>query len=185
MKESRAKIAKQINADSIKEIKRALKININPEVTEVAISILDQLCMFIQASPDASFANEGQVIFESVDSFTQAMKGCDPAAMEKSWIQDIAESVNMKMDGEKGNLLKRVTNADNVNDMIIYFPYFKLLYKMCQLGMTLKKKQSLERKAENAKSETEQLQIKLTTAETISQNFDFHLRLSSEVERTN
>ena len=56
MKETKAKIAKQINADSIKEVKRALKVNINPDVCDVAVQILDKLCMFIQADPNANFA---------------------------------------------------------------------------------------------------------------------------------
>ena len=158
MKEVRAKFIKQCDADSLKQIKRIMDVKMSP-VLGTAEIILNKICQFLDANEEATFEKEGQTIFDSAESFNSACKSCDPAAHEKVFIQSVAESVNMSVDGVRGSLLELVANPDTSSDMVPFFPYFKVLYKLCQMGMTMKKKQSLERKAENSKKEMEDLKI--------------------------
>ena len=134
-------------------------------VIDTAETILNKICQFLDANPEATFADQGLTIFDSAESFNSACKSCDPAALEKSFIQQVSESVNMSIDGNKGALLTLVPNGDTANDMLPFFPYFKVLYKLCQMGMTMKKMQSLERKAENSRKEMDDLKIQQVSAE--------------------
>ncbi len=183
MTEVRAKFLKQCDKDSIKEIKRVMAVGVSP-VCNTAREILDKICQFLDANPDASFSNQGTTIFDSAESFNSACKSCDPAAMEKAFIQSVAESVNMSLDGVKGRLLILVSDSTTSEAMLPFFPYFKVLYKLCQMGMTLKKKQSLERKAENSKKEMDELNIEQVTAQAIVDNLAFHERMTAEAGRT-
>ena len=182
MSEARAKFVKLCDKDSIKEVKKVMNARQSTAIG-TATQILDRICQFLDASPDATFANEGATIFDSAESFASATKSCDPAAMEKSFIQDVAESVNMTQDGVKGSLLKSVSDSTAADAMLPFFPYFKVLYKLCQMGMTLKKKQSLQRKAETSKRELEELEISQVSAQRLVDNLGFHERMTAQANR--
>ena len=145
--------------------------------------ILDKLCKFIAADTQATFDREGADIFASADSLQAALKRADPAALEKSWIRDEAEQVNMDMEGRKGKILESVTNSAIASEMFHFYNYFKLLYKFCQLGMTLKSKQSLVRKQENAQKEMDDIQVKIDTQQAINDNLDFANSIDRECMR--
>jgi len=89
----------------------------------------------------------------------------------------------MSVEGVKGEILTAVTDAKQVNEMLPFIPYFKVLFKFCQLGMTLKTKQNLTRKDDAATKETADLIAKKKTQEEILGNLDFSEDIQAEVER--
>ncbi len=89
----------------------------------------------------------------------------------------------MTSEGVKGSILAAVTDATKVNEMAAFIPYFKVLFKFCQLGMTLKTKQNLLRKEEAAAKETEDLTAKKATMSEILANLDFSEDIKAEVTR--
>ena len=89
----------------------------------------------------------------------------------------------MTAEGVKGSILKEITNAAKVNEIAPFIPYFKVLFKFCQLGMTMKTKQNLLRKEEAAAKETADLVAKKATQSEILGNLDFSEDTKAEVER--
>jgi len=89
----------------------------------------------------------------------------------------------MTADGVKGSILAAISDAKNVNELAPFIPYFKVLFKFCQLGMTLKTKQNLLRKEEAAAKETDDLTAKKATQSEILGNLDFSEDIKAEVER--
>ena len=89
----------------------------------------------------------------------------------------------MSIDGRKGALLAAVSDSTQADAMLPFFSYFKVLYKLAQMGMTLKKKQSLQRKAETSKRELEELTISQTSAQRLVDNLSFHERMTAQAER--
>ena len=51
------------------------------------------------------------------------------------------------------------------------------------MGMTLKKKQSLQRKAETSKRELEELEISQVSAQRLVDNLGFHERMTAQANR--
>ena len=71
------------------------------------------------------------------------MYRCDPSTLNKQWIADVAFSVNMNLDGVKGKLLKAISENNEAATLYPIYPYFKIVFKFAEIGMTLKSKQSL------------------------------------------
>ncbi len=89
----------------------------------------------------------------------------------------------MTADGIKGSILNEISDAKRVNEVTPFIPYFKVLFKFCQLGMTLKTKQNLLRKEEAAAKETDDLIAKKKTQSEILANLDFSEDIKAEVDR--
>ena len=152
MNEARAKFVKQCDADSIKEIKKIMSAGSSPAIPTMTL-VLDKICQFITKNAEASYRSEGAAIFANAEVFSSAAKRADPSFHEKQWISDVASQVNMDMEGAKGKLLNAVSDPASANFMYHIFPYFKLVFKYAQIGMTLKSMQSLSRKQEKAQKE--------------------------------
>lgn len=182
MNEARAKFAKSCDADSLKQIKTIL-VQPGSASAGTGKQILDKICQFICQDVEATYDRHGADIFANAEVLTAAIKRCDPAALEKSWIRDVADSVNMTSEGVKGKILQAISSSSTVQEMHHFFPYFKVLYKFCQLGMTLKSKQNLLRKEEAAKKETDDLLAKKATQQEILDNLDFSNDIQKEVDR--
>lgn len=60
-----------------------------------------------------------------------AIKRTDAAKNEKEWIRERANMVNMDSDGVKGAILAKISNAAEARDLVPFFPYFKVLFKLC------------------------------------------------------
>lgn len=63
------------------------------------------------------------------------------------------------------------------------YPYFKLVFKFAQIGMTLKSKQSLQRKQERAMKEMDDITIQIQSDQSLIENLDFGNNYSAEAAR--
>lgn len=106
MNEARARFVKECDAKSLTEIKKVMNGGQGtPGARATAQEILDLICKFIKKNPQSSYAVDGADVFSSAEAFNSAVKRCDPSAQEKAWISEVANKVNMDMDGKKGALL--------------------------------------------------------------------------------
>ncbi len=77
MNEARAKFAKNCDKKSLETIKAAAS------GSRTGTEILDKICCFITGTADASYSVQGVDIFVTPESFTTAVKRCDPSVLEK------------------------------------------------------------------------------------------------------
>ena len=61
------------------------------------------------------------------------------------------------MEGVKGKLLNALTSASKVEDTVIFFPYFKVLFRLVQIALTMKRRQNLEMRQVQADKNIEDL----------------------------
>jgi len=112
MNEARARFVKECDAKSLTEIKKVMNGGQGtPGARATAQEILDLICKFIKKNPQSSYAVDGADVFSSAEAFNSAVKRCDPSAQEKAWISEVANKVNMDMDGKKGALLQAICNG--------------------------------------------------------------------------
>lgn len=175
-------MAKLCNDESLKAIKASFAKGLNP-CNGTGKDILNRITQFLTRDTSATYDREGQDLFANAETLQAAIKKCDAAAHDKPWIRDQAQSVNMTSEDNKGELLRTVTNSASSANMHIFFPYFKVLFKLCQLGMMLKSKESLVRKQEAAAKEMKSLEVQIETQKTLIENLSFHERIAAEVER--
>ena len=76
----------------------------------------------------------------------------------------------MDTDGKKGAILERLTNPASAASAFHFFPYFKLLFKLAQIGMTKKTKESLERKQEAMQKEMDAADVHIGTQDALIKN---------------
>lgn len=189
MNEAKAKETKNCDAKSLAAIKKIMVQGSPARAT--GEQILNRITQFITQNENATFAREGEEYFNNEASFASAIKKCDPSQMERQFIQSVAQQVNQrniagegKASIEQGEILRAVSDANNATHMLPFFPYFKLLFKLCQLGMTLKKRQSLEMKQVSADVYIKDKKVSATTAESQVGNLSFHEKISEQVNRT-
>jgi|Transcript_40596 hypothetical protein len=184
MNEQKAKFLKPCDKNSLANVKKIVSSN-QSRAAGTGREILDGICKFIKKDPNASFATDGQTIFMHPELFSKNIKECFPEDADKAWLQKMATSVNQPI-GEgsvKGSLLKAVTEATTSSDMAPFFPYFKILYKLAQLGMTICKKTSLERQVAEKTKAMDDSQIEMEKQQAIVDNLSFYQRVQDEVNR--
>ena len=67
----------------------------------------------------------------------------------------------MDVEGNKGKLLASVSDPSTAAAVVPFFPYFKILYKFAQLGMTITKQTSLERQVAERSKAMEDSQVEM------------------------
>lgn len=179
MEEARAKFAKACDADSLKEIKAALMRGSCPLGEE----ILDKITQFHTGNTKASFKNDGNDLFRDDTTFQMGIKKTNAASHEKEWIRSVADSVNMDAEKKKGKILAGISNPEQAKDLVPFIPYFKVLFKLCQVGMTQKSRQSKQRREEEATKTLKDLEVNCETQEALIENLNFRKLIDGEVER--
>ena len=105
--------------------------------------------------------------------------------MDRAWLQGVAGSVNQNSENQKGALLQQVSNPSTATDMVHFFPYFKIYFKFAQLGMTITKRESLQRQADKTKKAMEDAQVDMEKQKAIVANLEFYATVEAEVNRAN
>ena len=86
---------------------------------------------------------------------------------------------------KQGTILAAMLDAVQGALLIPFMPYFKLLFKLCQIGLMMKKKQSLERKQIDADEYIADKTVKIASASALIDNLSFHERITAQILRTN
>ena len=184
MTEAKAKFLKGCDKDSLKKIKGILSAGSSGAVG-TGREILDNICRFVKKNTSSSYASDGEAIFATPESFSKAIKDCMPTDMDRNWLQTLASSVNQNTDGQKGSLLNAVSNPSTAVDMVNFFPYFKILFKLAQLGMTITKRTSLERQVDKHSKALEDATVDMEKQKAVVANLEFYKQVEAEVNRAN
>lgn len=180
MKENKAKFVKACDKDSLADIKKIMEEMRNP-CTGIYTEVLDLITRFVTAKKDATYMVEGKPIMQSADIFTSNVKNSDASSFEKADIQKIAQDVNMDSEGQKGKILKAITDTPVHTAPLI--PYFKVLFKLTQIEMTKKTKAVLESKQDACQKEMDQQTVELLSKQANVDNLNFHARMTEEANR--
>ena len=181
MNEHKARFGKTVDAGALKDLKKIITVGSSPAI-ETGTDLLNIICAFATANPEATYSVQGTAIFETPETFMQAIKKADASALEKSWIQKIAIDVNQGED-TKGRLLEAVMNPNVAEHMVPFIVLFKIVFKMAQIGMTLKTKQNLVRKQDTMKKEMDDAAVQIDTQLSYIENLSFSERIQGEANR--
>lgn len=182
MNEAKSKFGKNCDEKAIKEIKRIMGSGSSTAV-QLGRDILDGICLLVKDSPDATWSSHGQDVFESAEAFNKCLRKADMRELEKGEIKKLADKVNCK-DNVKGDILARITQDTNTLDNVPFFPFFKVLYKLCQIGMTLRTKRSFERKQHTIENEMADIQVEVDKHQAVYDSYNMHQRYTAEIERS-
>ena len=182
MTEAKAKFLKGCDKDSLKKIRSVLSGGQSAAVG-TGRDIVDGICRFVKKDTNTSYAAVGDSIFATPESFSKAIKDCMPTDMDRNWLQNVASSVNQNTDGQKGSLLNSVSNPSTATEMVPFFPYFKILFKLAQLGMTITKQTSLERQVEKHTKALEDVTVDMEKQQAIVKNLEFYSVVEAEVQK--
>ena len=76
-----------------------------------------------------------------------------------------------------------MTDVNRADENLPFYPHYKLLFKITQMAITIKKKIGLERKLAGSAESSKQLEIDIETWETIAENLKFGTELKAEADR--
>ena len=182
MMEQRAKEVKNCNKDNFKKIKQELN-SPSSNVKEAAIQILDRICRIVQNNPDAKYSVEGMDIFQNETAFSSAIKKCDPAKYDKQMLKELRNEVNNNSEGKPGAILALVLNPAVAEKMQHFYPYFKVLFRMVQIGLTSRRKTVLDMKQLTNDKQIEAINVDIAALQAQIDNLNFHERMTGEVAR--
>jgi len=172
--EQKAKAAKDCDKASINEIKKTMAAGISPAIGN-GRAILDRICQLATGKETASYAVEGADLFQSEMTFSSAIKKADSSLIEKDILKRMAGEIN-----QDGTILSALMNPGNAAENVQFIPYFKVLFKLVQMGLTKKNKVNLERKQVTADKTLADLQVQIETQDAIIENLTFHETVSAE-----
>lgn len=182
MIEQKNKDVKACDAKSIETVKKIMRDS-NEGDLAIPTAVLDALCQFLSENSTSSWRTVGADIFSTEATFGQAVRKCNPAALEKEHISQIGYRVNRDQKDMEGDIVSAMMNANYVNELSPFYPYFKVLFKLVQSGLTLKKKMNLQRQQVNYDKQIEEIKVKIETQKALIKNLDFHKRMTQEAER--
>ena len=181
MNEAKAKYLKGIDKPGLQKIKEIAAGN--GPAKSVVTEILDGIAKFVANDVNAVMRSGKGDLFDTVETFSKEVKDCFPADRDRQWLQGVAKNVNMDVDGNKGAILAAISDPNNAQDMVHVFPFFKILYKLAQLGMTITKRISLQRQVAEKSKAMEDSQVEMEKQKAIVKNLEFHQRVNTEVQR--
>lgn len=142
-------------------------------------AILDRICQLATGKENATYAVEGGDLFQSETTFSSTIKKADSSLIEKDTLKRMAGEIN-----QDGTILSALMNPSNAAENVQFIPYFKVLFKLVQMGLTKKNKVNLERKQVTADKTLADLQVQIETQDAIIENLAFHETVSAEASRS-
>ena len=73
--------------------------------------------------------------------------------------------------------------TNNAPTNVEFFPHFKLCFKLCQMAIIIRRRDHVQKKMEASEVDKKEIQTKMETSITISENLNFHNELTEEAER--
>jgi hypothetical protein len=142
MHEQKNKDIKGADKANLKEIEKQL-VQLQSDTT--IKYILDSICIFLTGSTDATFAKNGQEFFTDEKVYGESIRKCKPETLDKNFLREIANKINTDTDGKSGAIATAITQVDEPTKYINFFCHFKVLFKLVQIGLSVKKQEKLEK----------------------------------------
>ena len=161
---------------------KKLKLAMNGQPTPEQTFIMDSLAKFFTYDKNRTFA-DSQEFFEDHGAYGSAIRKLKPEKLDKETVKEIAFRVNQDENGKVGDVQNFMVDVNRAEQNLAFYPHFKLLFKITQMSVTVKKREGLQRKIAGSADSTKNLDIEIETWTTISKNLDFGNELKAEAER--
>ena len=178
MSELRNKWVKDANEKNIKAVNAALAAGANP----IHTYIMDSLATFF-AGEQTTYAATKAEYFADPNVFGQQIRKVKPEKLDKELVKAMAHRVNQDSEAQPGDVQKHMTSKESCADNLIFFVHYKLLFKLTQMGISIRKMNGLTKGLKVTEDRNKQLQVKATTYQTISDNLAFGPMLKNEADR--
>ena len=182
MKEQKNKDVKAVDEKTWKSIMdKAQKQTISKEQE----FLLNSLAKIFTANEGASWDDAAvhEECFKDAGVFGSWIRKVKPEKLDKECIKGIAYRINQDGDGKPGDIQEYMCSVENSPNNIDFFPFYKLLFKLCQMSIITRKRNNFQKKQAVNQISIDQIQTDVETQATISQNLDFHKELSDEAAR--
>jgi len=103
--------------------------------------------------------------------------------MDKEVVKAMAYRVNCDAEKEAGDIQKAMTDKLKAEENLIFYVHYKLLFKLVQMGISIRKMNGLQKGINATVERNKELDVKVTTWKTISDNLAFGTMLKSEADR--
>jgi len=115
--------------------------------------------------------------------FGAAVRKVKPEKLDKDTCKKIAYRVNQDAEKEAGDVQQYMTDKLRAAENLPFYPHYKLLFKLTQMAISIRKKNGLEKSLAGTSERNKGLQVNVDTWETISKNLEFGKMLKAEAER--
>ena len=146
------KAADKKNLDAIKSM-----IAQNSQYDATMRYVLDSMMQLLRGKTSATYASEGQTIFADEKTYGENVRKCKPEILDKGDLQSMAERININSSGKAGDIAESITDHNQPQKYLHFFCHFKVLFKLVQIGLSVKKMVKLQK--EKAKYGQEILKI--------------------------
>lgn len=127
--------------------------------------------------------DEAADLFASdLTAFKMILKKAAPETLDKDVLKEMGMRLNQGPDST-GEIYKRVSDQHQLNVMVYWFPMFKTLFKMVQIGLTLKKRANLLRKKDANEEKKRVIAMDVAAEDVIVKDLGFCDTISAEAER--
>lgn len=179
MSELRNKWVKEANEKNITEMNKAMAAG----ASETHKTIMDSLAQFFTADPSSTYAATKDVFFVDASVYGQQIRKTKPEKLDKEAVKRIAQLVNQDENKEPGSIQKEMIDPLKAGENLPFFVHYKLLFKLCQMAISLRKMKGIEKSLAGTNEKNKALQVQVDTYETISKNLAFGEQLKAEAER--
>lgn len=148
-------IKKGLQEQVLKEFKGIDKKNL-ATVTRTVLSngdevvghfLLNSLTQFFLGRADTTFANDGQELFATVEALDTNLRKVDHLKLEKKVIEEIMQKITGESGRpEEGEIYQKISQNNMVAHYIAFYPFFRVLSKLCHLAFIKRKEAAHIRK---------------------------------------
>lgn len=103
--------------------------------------------------------------------------------MDKDDLKTIAEKINLNGEGQPGDIQAKLLNAEDPTKYILFFAHFKVLFKLVQAGLSIKRMNNLQRKLEANRKDVAVCEKVITDEEAVIGNLHFVDIMEQEAQR--
>lgn len=168
-----------------KEALKAIKTNLNgAKKSQVGQNILEAITKIVSGKESASYAIEGIDVFDNEATLSSSVKKCDASKMPKEYLSTLAREITTDVEGQHGPLLRSLLEATAAADNLAFFPFYKVLFKLNQIGLTRRNWNSLKHNIEGKEKTITETKIVMSSLEDLMQNLEFHTKISEEIQRS-
>ena len=113
----------------------------------------------------------------------ELIRKCKPEELDKDYLKGMAQEINVNDKNESGSIAKRIVQTDQPTMYLPLFCHFKVLFKLVQIGLSVKRVKNLQRKKDAADREKSDILTKIAEEKAILKELEFHKEMRKEAQR--
>lgn len=118
--------------------------------------ILDNLMKFVTLNMNATYAKDGEKEF-TAKTFGESIRKCKPQNLDKDDLKKMAAEINQDAEGKQGSIARQIVQTDEPAKYTEFFAHFKVLFKLVQIGLSMKRVNQIKKKQEQIGKEVTDL----------------------------